>query len=80
LQTSQYDDIVALLWHNDIIVRRYRDSQTDQTRVGVGLQPAQTLSQHAASQSEDIAIQKISTIPALHKWGLAQSPSCDCGQ
>ena len=30
LWTSQYDDIVAMTWHNDIVVLQYCDSESDQ--------------------------------------------------
>ena len=29
-RTSQQDNIVALSWHNDIVVLQYRDSESDQ--------------------------------------------------
>jgi len=30
LRTSQHDDIVALIWHDSIVVLQHRDSETDQ--------------------------------------------------
>jgi len=29
-RTLQHDDIVALTWHNDVVVLQYRDSESDQ--------------------------------------------------